>query len=118
MKLPKVKQFSNSKIKLKKYEETLPVSDDENNYWENYNNNLENEIRNSQNSPKILKIKKKEKSNFGKGSVKNIYNNLISTQEQLFSKDRNLDLGRNKMVFKTEKNTFESAEVNNPHSIK
>ena len=118
MKLPKVKQFSNSKIKLKKYEETLPVSDDENNYWENYNNNLENEIRNSQNSPKILKIKKKEKSNFGKGNVKNIYNNLISTQEQLFSKDRNLDLGRNKMVFKTEKNTFESAEVNNPHSIK
>ena len=117
MKLPKVKQFSNSKIKLKKFEETLPVSDDENNYWENYNNNLENEIRNSQNSPKILKIKKKEKSNFGKGSVKNIYNNLI-TQEQLFSKDRNLDLGRNKMVFKTEKNTFESAEINNPNNIK
>ena len=116
MKLPKVKQFSNPKIKIKKFEEALPVSDDENNYLENYNNNLENEIRNSQNSPKILKIKKKEKSNFGKGSVKNIYNNLITTQENLFSKDRNLDLGRNKMVYKTEKNTFESNEVNNPNN--
>ena len=116
MKLPKVKQYSNSKIKLKKFDETLPVSDDENNFWENYNKKMENEMKEKENSPKIMKIKKKEKLNFGKGSINNLYNNLITSQENLNVKERNLDFIRNKKNFKTEKSAFENLDINNPNN--
>ena len=100
-KLPRVKQFSNSKIKLKKYDDSLPVSDDENNYLDNFN--IENEMK-KQNSPKIVKITKKEKLNEGKGSLKSIYSNMI-TQGKINYKETNFEPGKNNMFLKTEKNT-------------
>ena len=108
-KLPKVKQYSNSKMKLKKYDDTLPVSDDESNYLEILNN--ENETKKNKNSPKILKIKKKEKISLSKESLKNIFNNFSSTQRNLDLNERNNEI-RNKLIFKTEKNTFERGENN------
>ena len=110
--LPKVKNVSNSKMKLKKYDDTLPVSDDESNYLDNFNNNYENEAKQNKNSPKILKIKKKEKISLGKESLKNIFNNFSSTQRKLEPNERNIEQIRNKLIFKTEKNTFEGGENN------
>ena len=111
IKLPKVKQYSNSKMKLKKYDDSLPVSDDENNYIEN--DNYENEIKNKKNSPKILKITKLEK-NLGKRSVKDLYGNILTTSDNnsnLTQKETNISkIGRNNVFLKTEKNTYDTSE--------
>ena len=111
IKLPKVKQYSNSKMKLKKYDDSLPVSDDENNYIEN--DNYENEIKNKKNSPKILKITKLEK-NLGKRSVKDLYGNILTTSDNnsnLTQKETNISkIGRNNIFLKTEKNTYDTSE--------
>ena len=110
-KLPKVRQYSNAKMKLKKYDDTLPVSDDESNILENFSNSIENEKKKS-NSPKILKIKKKEKISLGKESLKNIFNNFSTTQRKIDLKERNKEQIKNKLIFKTEKNTFDVGENN------
>ena len=119
MKLPKVNPFSNysySKIKLKKYEEELPVSDEENNYLENFNNNYENEIKNREKSPKILKITKKEKSSISKPNLNNIGSNFGIIQGKLGSKERNNDFRRTNKIFNTDKNTFDYADKNIPNN--
>ena len=104
MKLPKVNQFSSSKMKLKKYEDSLPVSDDESNYLDN---NFENEIRIKKNSPEILQIRKKGKSNLVKGSDKNINGIIMSKLGNLTTKEINNNSGRNNIISITEKNIYD-----------
>ena len=111
MKLPKVKQYS--KPKLKKYEETLPISDDE---FIDINNNLDNnkDIITKNNSPKILKITKKTKQkNEDKGNNKNLYGNLMTMQGGFTARDKNYGFSRNN-ILKNEKNDFISSRNNSP----
>ena len=104
MKLPKVNtysQFSNPKIKLRKFEDSVPISDDEENYIEKYNRELEIKAKN--NSPKILKIKKLDKSTFCKGNVKDMYGNLTAMRGS-FSNIRNTGTEGKSVYIKTENN--------------
>ena len=97
MKLPKVHPYSNTKLKKYKLENSLPVSDDENNYIDSVNNN-EDEAKEDKNSPKILKIYKKN-NKMGKD-----YENfeLMST--------RNNDFNRKFPFMKTDKNIYDKED--------
>ena len=97
MKLPKVHPYSNTKLKKYKLENSLPVSDDENNYIDSVNNN-EDEEKEDKNSPKILKIYKKN-NKMGKD-----YENfeLMST--------RNNDFNRKFPFMKTDKNIYDKED--------
>ena len=100
MKLPKVKQYS--KPKIKKYEENLPISDDE-----IIENNIENnkELVTKNNSPKILKITKKTKQKMDDKKNKNIYGNLMTMPGGLTPRDNTYGFNRNN-ILKTDKNEF------------
>ena len=97
MKLPKVKQFS--KPKIRKYEETLPITDDE------LQDNIEinKDIVINSNSPKILKITKKSKKNGEDKGSKSINGNLMTMQGGFTQRERNNPFSRNNFL-KTEKN--------------
>ena len=97
MKLPKVKQFS--KPKIRKYEETLPITDDE------LQDNIEinKDIVINSNSPKILKITKKSKKNGEDKGSKSINGNLMTMQGGFTQRERNNPFTRNNFL-KTEKN--------------
>ena len=97
MKLPKVKQFS--KPKIRKYEETLPVTDDE------LQDNIEinKDIVINSNSPKILKITKKSKKNGEDKGSKSINGNLMTMQGGFTQRERNNPFSRNNFL-KSEKN--------------
>ena len=97
MKLPKVHPYSNTKLKKYKLENSLPVSDDENNYIDSVNNN-EDEAKEDKNSPKILNIYKKN-NKMGKD-----YENfeLMST--------RNNDFNRKFPFMKTDKNIYDKED--------
>ena len=108
MKLPKVKQYS--KPKIKKYDENLPISDDE-----ILENNVENnkELVSISTSPQILKITKKTKQKTdNKSSNKNIYGNLMTLQGGFSHRD-NYGFSRNN-ILKNEKNEFLSTLNNSP----
>ena len=108
MKLPKVKQYS--KPKIKKYDENLPISDDE-----ILENNVENnkELVSISTSPQILKITKKTKQKTdNKSSNKNIYGNLMTMQGGFSHRD-NYGFSRNN-ILKNEKNEFLSTLNNSP----
>jgi hypothetical protein len=101
MKLPKVKQYS--KPKIKKYDENLPISDDE-----ILENNVENnkELVSISTSPQILKITKKTKQKTdNKSSNKNIYGNLMTMPGGLTPRDNTYGFNRNN-ILKTDKNEF------------
>ena len=100
MKLPKVKQYS--KPKIKKYEENLPISDDE-----IIENNIENnkELVTKNNSPKILKITKKTKQKMDDKKNKNIYGNLMTMPGGFTPRDNTYGFNRNN-ILKTDKNEF------------
>jgi len=95
MKLPKVKQYTNNKIKLKKFDDNVPVSDDENNNLEN-----ESEIKVKIGSPKIMKITKKEKS-----SNDFLGNSLLIKGTS--SNKRNMEFASNNTFINTYRNTFD-----------
>ena len=108
MRLPKVKQNSNPKINLKKSDESLPISDDEKDYFDDIN--YEKDLKKISKNPKILKITRLDKSNAEKRSMKDIfdsettlYNNQI---ESIIGKS-----GRNEIFLKTEKNTFNNTNI-------
>ena len=108
MKLPKVKQYS--KPKIKKYDDNLPVSDDD-----IIDNNIENnkEVITAKNSPQILKITKKGKQKLDdKKHNKNIYGNLMTMQGGFTTRD-NYGLSRNN-ILKTESNEFMATLNNSP----
>ena len=70
-------------LELKKYDDTLPVSDDESNYLDNFNNNYENEAKQNKNSPKIFSDFKPPESIKGteihqKGDIIKNYFNYLS----------------------------------------
>ena len=94
MKLPKVKQYSNNKIKLSKLVDEVPVSDDENNDLEN------NEIKVKISSPKIMKITKKEKS-----SNDFLGNSFLIKGNS--SNKRNMEFSSNNTFLNTYRNTFD-----------
>ena len=99
MRLPKVKQYS--KPKLKRYEEALPISDEE--FTDNNDINKET-IPNRSNSPKILKITKKNKPKMLE-EKSNTNKNLMTIQTGFIQKDnKNIGFGRNYNTIKTEKN--------------
>ena len=104
--LPKVKQYS--KPKMRKYDEALPISDDE--YSDNNNENNKDTIPAS-NSPKILKITKKYHN---KTDDKFINGNLKTMQGGFSSKDINFGFRRNSNVMKTEKNEFKATLTTSP----
>ena len=112
MNLPKVKQYSNSRAKTKNFNESMPISDEEQNYMESINNN-ENESKLNPNSPRILKIRRKEKSTLGKTNIKDIYNTLFAMKVNQTIKN-NIDPGRSNIFLKTEKNNFEGFGNNIP----
>jgi hypothetical protein len=94
MRLPKVKQYSNNKIKLSKLVDEVPVSDDENNDLEN------NEIKVKISSPKIMKITKKEKSS----------NDFLGNSfliKGTSSNKRNMEFSNNNTFLNTHRNTFD-----------
>ena len=101
IKLPKVKQYS--KPKIKRFEETLPISDDD--YIEK-NNEDNKDINSKSNSPKIVKITKKNKIRIGDDKSNNtVLGNLMTLQGGFRQRDsRNLGLGRNSNTTKNEKN--------------
>ena len=108
MKLPKVKQYS--KPKIKKYDDNLPVSDDD-----IMDNNIENnkEVITTNNSPQILKITKKSKQKLDDNKHnKNIYGNLMTMQGGFTSRD-NYGFSRNN-ILKTESNEFMATLNNSP----
>ena len=110
MKLPKVKQYS--KPRIKKHEDTLPISDDE-----NIENNVDNnhEILGKSNSPQILKITKKSKQrNDDKSNIKNLYGSLMTMQGGFSTKDKNFGFSRNNML-KTEKKDFVESLNSSPN---
>ena len=114
MKLPKVKQYS--KPKIKKYEETLPISDEE--LVDNVVDNNKELIVNS-NSPKILKITKKAKQKMGEDKGNNIYRNLMTMQggfTQRDKRDKNFGTFSRNNILKNEKNEFISNINNSPKS--
>jgi hypothetical protein len=100
--LPKVKQYS--KPKLRRYDETLPISDDE--YTDN--NEINKDTIPANNSPKILKITKKYHDN------KFLNGNLKTMQGGFSSKDINFGFRRNSNVMKTEKNEFKATLTTSP----
>jgi len=104
--LPKVKQYS--KPKMRRYDETLPISDDE--YTDNNNENNKDTIP-ANNSPKILKITKKYNN---RTDNKFINSNLKTMQGGFSSKDINFGLRRNSNVVKTEKNEFKATLTTSP----
>ena len=96
-KLPRVKQFS--KAKIKKYDDNLPISDDEPNekHIEINNETLTNNIG----SPKILKITKKTKQNFVnvKGNDKiNVNGNLLTMQGGFIHRNNEIRHSRNNVL--------------------
>jgi len=99
--LPKVKQYS--KPKLRKYDETLPISDDE--YTDN-NNEYNRDTIPASNSPKILKITKKYQNKMN--------SNLKTMQGGFSSKDINFGMRRNSNIMKTEKNEFKATLTTSP----
>jgi len=101
IKLPKVKQYSRPKIR--KFEETLPISDDD--YIEK-NNEDNKDMASKSNSPKIVKIIKKNKIRIGEEkSNNNMFGNLMTLQGGFRQRDsRNFGLGRNSNTTKNEKN--------------
>ena len=103
MKLPKVHPYSNSKLKKYKFEDTLPISDDDYNYQEVINNNNEEELK-EQNNPKILKIYKKKG---GKESYDNITASTNLKNERI---TRNLGFSKKINIMKTDKNLFDKEE--------
>ena len=107
--LPKVKQYS--KPKLRRYDETLPISDEE--YTDN-NENYKNTIPSS-NSPKILKITKKYHNKIDDKMNNKFMNENLKTMQGGFStKDINFGLRRNSNVVKTEKNEFKPGLTTSP----
>ena len=104
MKLPKVKQYSNNKIKLKKLVDEIPVSDDENNGTEN-----ETEIKVKISSPKIMKITKKEKS-----SNDFLGNSLLIKGTS--TNKRNMEISSNNTFLNTYRNTFDGIGSKFPKS--
>lgn len=94
MRLPKVKQYSNNKIKLKKFDDNVPVSDDDNNDIEN-----ESEIKVKNASPKIIKITKKEKSS------NDFFGNSFLIKGS--SNKRNMEYAANNTFINTQRNTFD-----------
>ena len=111
MKLPKVKQYS--KPRIKKYEETLPISDEE-----PIDNVVDNnkEIIVSNNSPKILKITKKTKQKVGNDKGNNTYRNLMTMQGGFTQRDKNIGTFSRNNILKTEKNEFISNYNNSSKS--
>ena len=103
MKLPKVKQYSNNKIKLSKLVDEVPVSDDENNDLEN------NEIKVKISSPKIMKITKKEKS-----SNDFLGNSFLIKGNS--SNKRNMEISSNNTFLNTYRNTFDGLGSKFPKS--
>jgi len=100
MRLPKVRQYSNTKT-IFKMDDNLPVSEDE----INYNETVTNENNTKPNhSPKILKISKKQKSTLLGKDLNDIYGNIMSSKG--FPIKRDFDF--NKKTIKTEK----SSDVN------
>jgi hypothetical protein len=101
IKLPKVKQYS--KPKIRKFEETLPISDDD---FIEKNNEDNNEKASKSNSPKIVKITKKNRIRIGEEkSNNNMLGNLMTLQGGFRQRDsRNFGLGRNFNTTKNEKN--------------
>ena len=114
MKLPKVKQYS--KPKIKKYEETLPISDDE--LIDNVVENNKELVVNS-NSPQILKITKKAKHKIAEDKGNNTFRNLMTMQggfTQRDKREKNLATFSRNNILKTEKNEFISNYNNSPKS--
>ena len=112
MKLPKVKQYS--KPRIKKHEDTLPISEDENveNYVENNNENMP-----KSNSPKILKITKKVKQrNDDKSNIKNLYGSLMTMQGGFTTKDKNYGFSRNN-ILKNERKDFHESLSSSPKNL-
>ena len=108
--LPKVKQYS--KPKVKRYDETLPISDDE--YTDN-NNEINKDTIPVSNSPKILKITKKYHNRMDdKMNNKFINGNLKTMQGGFSTKDINFGLRRNSNVMRTEKNEFKATLTTSP----
>ena len=104
MRLPKVKQYSNNKIKLKKLDDEVPVSDDENNGLEN-----ESEIKVKISSPKIMKITKKEKSS----------NDFLGNSfliKGISTNKRNMEISSNNTFLNTHRNTFDGIGSKFPKS--
>jgi len=99
--LPKVKQYS--KPKLRKYDETLPISDDE---FTDNNNEYNRDTIPASNSPKILKITKKYQNKMN--------SNLKTMQGGFSSKDINFGMRRNSNIMKTEKNEFKATLTTSP----
>ena len=101
IKLPKVKQYS--KPKIRKFEETLPISDDD---FIEKNNEDNNEKASKSNSPKIVKITKKNRIRIGEEKTNNnMLGNLMTLQDGFRQRDsRNFGLGRNFNTTKNEKN--------------
>ena len=101
IKLPKVKQYS--KPKIRKFEETLPISDDD---FIEKNNEDNNEKASKSNSPKIVKITKKNRIRIGEEKTNNnMLGNLMTLQGGFRQRDsRNFGLGRNFNTTKNEKN--------------
>ena len=98
-KLPKVKQFS--KAKIKKYEDNLPISDDEpiEKHLE-LNNDI---LTNNMSSPKILKITKKTKQNLGNKGNDNIHGNLMTMPGGFIQRNSDTRFPRNIIL-----NTYDS----------
>ena len=105
IKLPKVRQYS--KPKNRRFEETLPVSDDD--YIEKNNEDNKN-TGSKRNSPKIVKITKKNKIRIGEEkSNNNMLGNLMTLQGGFRQRDsRNFGLGRNFNHTRNEKNEIET----------
>ena len=109
MKLPKVKQFS--KPKIRKYEDNLPISDDE---FPGNNIEVNKDLVVNSSSPKILKITKKTKQKTGgdKGGG-SIYGNLMTMQGSFSQRDKNNPFSRNNLL-KNEKNEYVGTLSNSP----
>ena len=100
MRLPKVRQYSNTKT-IFKVDDNLPVSEDE----INYNETVTNENRSKLNhSPKILKISKKQKSTFLGKDLNDIYGNIMSSKGLPIKRDFDF----NKKIIKTEKSSLDA----------
>ena len=100
MKLPKVRQYSNTKT-IFKAEDNLPISEDEIDYNETVIN--ENNMK-LNHSPKILKISKKQKSALDGKDLNVIYGNLMSPKG--LSIKRGFEF--NKKIIKTEKSSLDA----------
>ena len=104
--LPKVKQYS--KPKIRRFDEALPISDDE--YTDN-NNEINKDTIPASSSPKILKITKKYHD---KMNNKFMNGNLKTMQGGFSTKDINFGMRRNSNIMKTEKNEFKATLTTSP----